>query len=202
MVRNIKQRLVQITPGRTLETGKEVRKSTRYQELLASLQPEAKSSELIEREPVSPDPGSPNDLPDYTTPDPSPNEWAVEVRTTIEQLGIPDGIDIDDINPGLVNNHTRDMLDAEYVRWLPPLAGPNRRPPRRRSGAPRVRTGLPASTVRARRRTHPNAAIFQTIKESLRSQRPFQYLGGATFPSTDGYTRATLAWPISTGIHA
>ena len=152
-VSNTNQQLVKITPGRTLEAIKGVRKSTRYRELLASLQPEVESSKFIEHEPVGPNPGSPNDLPDDTTPDPSPYQWAVEVRTTIEQLGVPDGIDIDAINPGLVINRTRDMLDAEYARWLPPLAGRKRRPPRRRSGAPRVRTGLPASTVRVRRRT-------------------------------------------------
>ena len=151
-VRNINQRLVQITPGRTLEATKGVRKSTRYHELLASLQPEAQSSELIERETVGPDQGSPNDTLDDTTPDPSPNQWAVEVRATIEQLGVPNGINIDAITPGLPNNHTREMLDAEYARWLPPLAGPNRRPPGS-TGAPRVRTGQPESSVRARRRT-------------------------------------------------
>ena len=149
----INQQLVQITPGRTLEAIKGVRKSMRYQELLASLQPEAQSSDLIESKSVGPDLGSPNDFSDDTTPDHSPNRWAVEVQTTIEQLGVPAGIDIDAINPGLVNNHTRDILDAEYARWLPPLAGPKRRPPRRWSGTPRVRTGLPASTVRGRRRT-------------------------------------------------
>ena len=67
-MRNTNQQLVQITPGRTLEAIKEVRKSTPYWELLASLQLEAESSELIEREPVGPDPGSPNDLPHDTTP--------------------------------------------------------------------------------------------------------------------------------------
>ena len=51
-VRNINQRLVQITPGRTLDSIKGVRKSKRYQELLASLQREADSSELIERIPA------------------------------------------------------------------------------------------------------------------------------------------------------
>ena len=115
-VRNINQRLVQITPGRTLESIKGVRKSTRYHELLASLQPEAQSSEPIERVTVGPDQGSPDDFPDDTIPDPSPSQWAVEVRATIEQLGVPDGIDINAITPGLPNNHTREMLDAEYAR--------------------------------------------------------------------------------------
>ena len=91
----------------------------------------------------------PNDNPF----DPRPNEWAEEVRTGIVKLGIPDGIDLNAINPGLVTNHTREMLDAEYTRWLPPLAGPNRRPPRRRSWAPRVPTGQPVHNARARRRT-------------------------------------------------
>ena len=79
-------------------------------------------------------------MPDDNPPDPRPNEWAKEVRTSILQLGVPDGIDLNAINPGLVTNHTREVLDAEYVRWLPPLAGPNRRPRRQRSGAPRVWT--------------------------------------------------------------
>ena len=57
------------------------------------------------------------------------------------------------INPCLVTNHTREMLDAEYARWLPPLVGPNSRPPRGRSGATRVWTGLPVRNARARRRT-------------------------------------------------
>ena len=57
-VGNINQRLVQITPGRTLDYIKGVHKSTRYQELLASLQPEADSSGLIERDPTGSHPGS------------------------------------------------------------------------------------------------------------------------------------------------
>ena len=45
------------------------------------------------------------------------------------------------------------MLDAEYARWLPPLAVPGRqRTPGQRTGAPRVRTGLPVRSARARRR--------------------------------------------------
>ena len=100
----------------------------------------------------APTPGPPEDIPDDNPPDPCPNEWAAEVRTAILELGVPDGIDIDAINPGLPTNHTRNVLDAEYARWLPPQAGPNRRPPRQ-TGAPRVRTGQPVLSARARRRT-------------------------------------------------
>ena len=76
----------------------------------------------------------------------------MEVRTAIEQLGVPDGFEVNAITPGLPTNHTREVLDAEYARWRI-LAGPNRRPPGRRSGAPRVRTGQPACSARARGRT-------------------------------------------------
>ena len=67
-VRNINQRLVQITPGRTLEGIKGVRKSTRYRELLASLeQQEADSSELqLERTSSDPGEGAPDDIADDT----------------------------------------------------------------------------------------------------------------------------------------
>ena len=69
--RNINQRLVQITPGRTLEAIKGVRKSMRYWELLASLkQQEADSSELIECTTSDPDKGAPADIPKDPTPAP------------------------------------------------------------------------------------------------------------------------------------
>ena len=60
--------------------------------------------------------GIPDDFPDDTIPEPSPNKWSVEVRATIEQIGVPDCIDSNAITPGLPNNHTREMLDAEYAR--------------------------------------------------------------------------------------
>ena len=173
-VRNINQRLVQITPGRTLDSIKGVRKSKRYQELLASLQREADSSELMERIPAS-DPGAPNVIPDLPTQGehPVPNvDWAVEVRDAIWQLGVPDGIDLDAIVPGLPT----------------PLAGQDTaRPPSRATRAPRVRTGLPSCNARA---------TIHKIKEALCSHRPFRYLGGGAFPSTDGFTGAILAWRI------
>ena len=96
---------------------------------------------------------APTDMINVNPPDPRPNEWAVDVSTAIIELSVPEGIDINAINPGLVTNHTSEMLDAEYARWLPQLAGPNRKPPRQRSGGPRVRTGLPVRNARARRRT-------------------------------------------------
>ena len=69
-VRNVNKRLAQITPGRTLEAIKGVRKSKRYQELLASLeQQEADSSEPIERS-ASPSEGAPVDMPEDPTPAP------------------------------------------------------------------------------------------------------------------------------------
>ena len=75
-VRDINQRLVQITPGQTLDCIKGVHKSMRYRELLASLQPEADASELIERNPNGPDLGAPDDIPNDNPPKPRPNEWA------------------------------------------------------------------------------------------------------------------------------
>ena len=155
-VRNINQRLVQITPGRTLEAIKRVRKSTRYRELLASIeQREADSSELLlEQTPSDPSEGAPDDLSNDTTPA-SPDssvEWAGPVRDAIYHLGVPDGIDIDAISPGKPTIQTRAMLDSEYAWWLPPLAGPNGRPPGQRSGAPRVWTGQPVYSARANRK--------------------------------------------------
>ena len=155
-MRNINQRLVEITPDRTLEAIKGVRKSTRYRELLASLeQQEADSSELqFERTPSDPGEGAPDDISDDPTPA-SPDssvEWAGPVRDAIYHLGVPDGIDINAISPGKPTTQTRAMLDSEYAWRFPPLAGPNRRPPGRRSGAPRVRTGQPGSSARARRK--------------------------------------------------
>ena len=149
-VRNINQRLVQIIPGRTLESINGVRKSTCYQELLASLQLEADSSELIERDQTGPDPGAPSDIPEDPTPDLCSEEWAEVVRGAIEELGVPDGIDLDAINPGHPTNETGVMLDAEYAWWLPPLAGPGERLPSQRTGAPRVQTGQPVRSAKAR----------------------------------------------------
>ena len=155
-VRNVNQQLARITPGRTLEAIKGVRKSTKYRELLASLeQQEADGSEFAERNPSDPDEGTPDDMPDDPTPaPPDPTvEWAGQVRNAIYDLGVPDGIDVDAISPGIPTNRTRAMLDAECARWLPPLAVPNRqRTPGQRTGAPRVRTGQPVRSARARRR--------------------------------------------------
>ena len=139
-MKNINQRLVQITPGRTLEAIKEVRQGAHYQELLAELQLEADSRELLERTTSGPGDGAPDEHPNNLPPDPLDHvvEWAAEVRDAIYNLGVPDGIDILAINPGSPTRQTRYMLNAEYVRWLPPLAGPRDRPPRRRAGVPRV----------------------------------------------------------------
>ena len=155
-VSNVNQQLARITPGRTLEAIKGVRKSTKYQELLASLeQQEADGSEFVERTLSVPDEGAPVDIsedPIQAPPDQSV-EWAGQVRNAIYDLGVPDGIDLDAISPGNPNDQTRAMLDTEYARWLPPLAGPNRqRPPGQRTGAPRVRTGLPVRSARVRGR--------------------------------------------------
>ena len=170
-VRNINQRLVQITPGRTLEAIKRVRKSTRYRELLASIeQREADSSELLlEQTPSDPGEGAPDDLSNDTTPA-SPDssvEWAGPVRDAIYHLGVPDGIDIDAISPGKPTIQTRAMLDSEYAWWLPPLAGPNGRPPGQRSGAPRVWTGQPVYSARARRKAAyaRTQRLFQTSRQ-------------------------------------
>ena len=153
-VRNINQRLVQITPGRTLESIMGVHKGARYQELLAQLQLEADSRELLECATSGPNDGAPNEHPQQLPPDPPDHnvEWAAEVRDAMYDLGVPDCINIVAINPGSPTRETRDMLDAEYARWLPPLAGPRGGPPRRRARAPRVRTGLPVRNARAKRR--------------------------------------------------
>ena len=77
-VRNINQRLVQITPGRTLDAIKGVRKSTRYRELLAPFeQREVDSSKLkFERSMSDPGEGAPdNILGDHT---PASPEQSVE----------------------------------------------------------------------------------------------------------------------------
>ena len=55
-VRNVNQQFARITPGQTLEAIKGVCKSTRYQELLPSLEhQEADGSELVERNSSDPD---------------------------------------------------------------------------------------------------------------------------------------------------
>ena len=104
---------------------------------MASLQREADSSELIERIPA-PDPGSLNVIPDSPTSGfPALNvDWALEVRDVIYHLGVPDGINLDAIVPGIPSTSTREVIDAEYAWWLPPLAGPKARPRRRRTRAP------------------------------------------------------------------
>ena len=153
-VRNINQRLVEITPSWTFESIKGVH--TSYWELLASIeQREADSSELhLERTSSNPGEGAPDDISNDLTPA-SPEqsvEWAGQVRDAIYHLGLPDGIDIQAINPGKPTTQTRDMLDSEYARWSPPLAGSHRRPPGPQSGAPRVRAGQPVRSARARRK--------------------------------------------------
>lgn len=120
-------------------------KSKQNQELLASLeQQEADSSELIERNTSCPNEGAPANIPDDSIP--APPEQSVEcvgqVRDAIYDLGSPDGISINAINPDSPTKETRAMLNAKYARWLPPLAGPNRqRPSSQQPGAPRGQTG-------------------------------------------------------------
>ena len=102
-----------------------------------------------------PDDGALADIPEDPTPAPPEKsvEWAGQVQNAIYDLGVPDGIDLDAISPGNPNDDTRAMLDAEYARWLPPLAGSERqRPPGQRPGAPRVRTGQLGRSARAKRR--------------------------------------------------
>ena len=117
-VSNVNQQLVRITPGRTLEAIKGVHKSTKYRELLASLeQQEADGSEFVERNSSDPAEGAPDDIledPIQAPPDPS-MEWAGQVRDAILNLGVPDGIDLEAISPGHPNDRTRAMLDAEYA---------------------------------------------------------------------------------------
>ena len=170
-VRNINQRLLEITPGRTLEAIKGVRiKSAHYQELLADLQPEADSRELLECTTPGPSSGVPNEHPDNLPPGPPDHtvEWAAEVRGAIQNLGVPDGIDILAIISGSPTRETREMIDAEYARWLPPLAGPIlARPTRCQAGAPRVRTVQPVHNVRAKcRAAHAcTQRLFKTSRK-------------------------------------
>ena len=160
---------MQITPGRTLDAIKGVRKSKRYQELLASSQREADGRELIEREPA-PDSGPPNVIPDSPTSGiPVPQEdWAAELRDAIYQLSVPDGIELAAIIPGKPTMATREMIDVEYAWWLSPLAGPEiARPPRQGPRDPRVRIGKPSNNARARRRaayahTQQGSAVLAT----------------------------------------
>ena len=203
-MRNINQRLVQITPGWTLDFIKGVCKSKRYKELLASLQREADSSELIERIPA-PDCAAPNVIPDSPTQgDPVPNvDWAVEVRDVIDQLGIPDGIDLDAIIPGSPTTQTREMIDEEYAWWLPPLAGlRTARPPSRATRAPRVRTGQPARNAGARHR-----AAYTRMQRLFKRSRKCcarNVLSGTweeePSPVPMAFTGAVLVWHIPTAI--
>ena len=136
-VRNINQWLVQITPRQTLESIKGVRKGTRYGELLASLE----QQQVIAVSSLS-----------VTCLAPTMGLWLTYPKIPLQPL-LKNLLNIDVINPGSPTNETRDMLDTEYARWLPPLAGPNRqRPPSQRTGAPRVRTGQPERSARPRHR--------------------------------------------------
>ena len=127
--------LLQVTPGRTLESIKEMHKSQKYRKLLDSLQQESDSSEPPELEHVRPvsDAGEPEDIPlsNEGLPAETNNGWAEALRITIQELGVPDGMDLDGITPGQPTAVTRSVLDTEYARWLPPIAKPSRNPPRR-----------------------------------------------------------------------
>ncbi|KAL9977929.1 hypothetical protein ACROYT_G015393 [Oculina patagonica] len=129
---------------------KGVRKSSSYQELLGSLQQETSSrDEQIERL-MSPSDNKASDspfpktdplVPDVQDCDPD-RDWARQMRDAIEELGVPDGIDIDSIAPGQPTAMTRVALDAEYIRWLPPLVLTRPKPPvrcQRNNLSPRAR---------------------------------------------------------------
>ena len=108
-MRNINQQLGQITPGQTLEAIKGVRKSMCYWELLAFLeQPEADSSELIERNSSHLREGALVDIPEDPTPAPPEQsvEWVGQVWNAIYDPGVPDGIDLDAISRGNPTNQT------------------------------------------------------------------------------------------------
>ena len=133
-VKFINQALLEVTPGRTLESIKGKRKSLKYRELLDSLQQESDSSELPELECVHPvSAAEPEDVPlsDEGLPAETNNGWTEALRNDIQVLSIPDGIDIDSITPDQPTAVTRSVLDTEYDRWLPPIAKPSCNPPRR-----------------------------------------------------------------------
>ena len=145
-MRNINQQLIGITPGRTLESIKGTCKGTRYQTLLALLQREADSSEPQKRITFDPDPVALDNVPKQHQPGPldTTGVWAAEVPDIIKHLGIPAGININSIDPDHPTQETREMIDGEHARWLPPLVRPERRQPRQRTGLtifhnPRVR---------------------------------------------------------------
>ena len=91
------------------------------------------------------------------------DDWANRLREAITRLGIPDGINIFAIEPGVVTPQTREMIDAEYTRWCPPKV--------RGQGCPnnrlRVPGQLPIQPQRARRRVvyARTQAAFQKNKK-------------------------------------
>ena len=134
-VRNINQRLVGRIGHRTLYAIKGVRKSSTYRELVDSMRVRSIGSPLrgepaleldeVEREVAeesnvereSEEPEGPSVRP---APVSRSDDWANRLREAITRLGIPDGINIFAIEPGVVTPQTREMIDAEYTRWCPP----------------------------------------------------------------------------------
>ena len=143
----INQALLENTPGQSFESIKGTCKSRKYRELLDSLEQESDSSELPELEHVRPvsDLGELEDIPlsDEGLPAETTNGWAEAQRSAIEDLGVPDGIELDAIIPGQPTAVTRSVLDTEYARWLPQIAkssrNPLRRPARLANISPRAR---------------------------------------------------------------
>ena len=124
--------MLEITSGRTLEAIKGVHKSTRYQELLASLQQrKADSGELqLERTTSDPGDGAPDDIPKDLTPAPPEQsvEWVGKVRdaiytTSVCQVALafmPSTLVFQQMRPGPCS--TRNMPGG-YHPWLDPVRG-------------------------------------------------------------------------------
>ena len=165
-VKFINQALLEVTPGRTLEAIKGTRKSRKYQELLDSLQQESDSGEPpeiernLERERPVFGLGENEDIPNSDPPPADTNDgWAEILRNAIQELGVPNGIDLDAITPDQPSAVTRSVLDTEYARWLPPIAKKPRNPPRRPAR-------LANTSPRAKRR-----ANYARVQRSFKSNR-------------------------------
>lgn len=85
--------------------------------LLDSLQHESDSDELpkLERKRPAPTDEGPEDVfdSDIVPPDDNNFDWVDELRGVIYQLGIPDGINFDAIEPGIPTPDTTRVLDTK-----------------------------------------------------------------------------------------
>ena len=115
---NVNKALPEVSPSRTLEAIKGVRKRPAYKELLRIL-----TTIIGTQDDASSLPSEGPSLGSETQPASSEEwtrDWASDLKKAVEESGINlDGLRLDDIEPGVPSDWVREAVDSNYEAWLP-----------------------------------------------------------------------------------